>query len=109
MLIKMFTSPCDGVIACEDASGGEFVLEMDGTIWYQHKDDPKKWFVATDSVAFKRAAGAWNRYTHAVLQSPDDEASVTTLRNDLAALNFLSGQEAPFWLELLEQAESGML
>ena len=107
-----FLSPAKGgIIAMENASNGEFIVNSDGTIWYRNELATREMFVSRTEAAFRPAVGAFHRYNENVIGANEELAklAVTQLASELRKLDCLNDGEDSFWPIILEQAKHGML
>ena len=112
MHIQVLDQPEADVIAREDASGGEFYIRDDGSVWYRNELAPgDDSFVNSSRSEFLRAVQVLHRYNQDVVTMEVEEeqmAFVRRLVEDLRAIGALPGSEESFWPLIVEQAEHGI-
>lgn len=112
MHIELLEHPEADVIAREDASGGEFYVRGDRSIWYRNRlASDEDCFVNSSRSEFLRAVEVLHRYNSDVARTEVEQEQLVFVRRlaqDLRAVGALSGPEDSFWPLIVEQAEHGM-
>ena len=113
MHVEILESPESGTIAREDASGGEFYLRADGSVWYRNTlAADGDYFANASQPDFLRSVEALHRYNTDVAEAESEEQQmffVQRLADELRIAVASSEPAESFWELIVEQAGHGML